>query len=262
MNGAGGALVGTAGAIFSNPAGIATIRHIALEGIYRSAPSDGSLIAGALAWRLRQFDLGFGVSRYRFGSDPSTHPISGIPAGADAREIAGVGSLVYRFGIIALAGSGKYVRRVVDGSPESAVSADAGIAIAVFDIVAIGFSMQNVGGRWGGTGGVTMPQLSRLAMMWNYVDPLETFRLLSTAELQWPEGEDARMVLGGEGGIVVGEIGLFARAAYGTQPSGSAYSKITYGGSLSIAEFSLDYAYQERDLLGLAVHRFGFRLTL
>jgi len=70
------------------------------------------------------------------------------------------------------------------------------------------------------------------------------------------------MVLGGEGGIVVGEIGLFARAAYGTQPSGSAYSKITYGGSLSIAEFSLDYAYQERDLLGLAVHRFGFRLTL
>ena len=262
MNGAGAALVGNAGAVFSNPAGIATIRHVGLEGAYQTRPSDGSLAAGALAWRLRQFDLGVGVARYRFGSDPSTHPIPGIPAGSDARELAGVGSLVYRFGIIALAGSGKYVSRTVDDSSETAFSADAGLAIAVFDIMAIGFSMQNIGGRWGGTGGVTLPQLTRVAMTWNYVDPLETFRLLSTVEFQWPKGEEFRFVVGGEGGVVVGAVGILVRAAYGTEAPGSIYSHMTYGGSLTVAEFALDYAYQESDLNGQPAHRFGFRLAL
>jgi hypothetical protein len=255
--------VGNAGAVFANPAGIATIQHIGLEGAYRTLPSDGSLASGALAWRLRQFDLGLGVVRYRFGSDPSAHPITGIPAGVDAREYAGVGSLVYRFGIIAIAGSGKYVRRIVDDSPESAFSADAGLAIAIFDIMALGLSMQNIGGRWGGYGeGISMPRLTRVAMTWNYVDPLETFRLLSTVELQWPDREDMRIVVGGEGGIVVSGVGLFARAAYGSAPAGSIYSRMTYGVSLSVADFSLDYAYQERDLTGVSAHRFGFRLAL
>jgi hypothetical protein len=169
---------------------------------------------------------------------------------------------VYRFGIIALAGSGKYVRRVVEGIPESAVSADAGLAIAIFDIMAIGFSMQNMGGRWGGSGGVELPQLTRAGVMWNYVDPLETFRLLSTVEVQWPDGKDARVVLGGEGGVVLGGVGLFARAAYATEPGGSMYSRMTYGGSVTLAELALDYAYQEQDLNGLSAHRFGFRLAL
>jgi hypothetical protein len=262
MNGAAGALVGNAGAVFSNPAGIATIRHIGLEGAYRTTPSGGTLVSGALAWRLRQFDLGLGVARYRFGGDPSAHPIPGIPIGADARELVGAGSLVYRFGIVALAGSGKYVQRAVDDSRESAAAADAGLAIALFDIMAIGFSMQNIGGSWGGTGGVAMPQLTRAAMMWNYVDPLETFRLLSTVELQWPEGEEFRIVVGGEGGFVVHDVGLFARAAYGTESPGSVYSRMTCGGSLTIADLALDYAYQASDLNSEPAHRFGFRLVL
>lgn len=263
LNGSGGALVGNAGAVFANPAGIATIRHIGLEGAYRTLPSDGSIASGALAWRLRQFDLGLGVVRYRFGTDPSTHPILGIPGGVDAREYAGVGSLVYRFGIIAVAGSGKYVRRVVDDSPESAFGADAGLAIAIFDIMAFGLSVQNIGGPWGGhRGGISMPRLTRVAMTWNYVDPLETFRLLSTVELQWPDREDMRIVVGGEGGIVVSGVGLFARAAYGSVPTGSIYSRMTYGGSVTMSNLALDYAYQERDISGLAAHSFGFRLAL
>ena len=262
MNGAGAALVGNAGAVFSNPAGIATIRHIGLEAAYRAVPSEGSVASGALAWRLRQFDLGVGIARFRSARAPSTNPIPGVPAGADARELAGVGSLVYRFGIIAVAGSGKYVQRIVNDSRESAVSADAGLAIALFDIMAIGFSTQNIGGRWGGESTVAMPRLTRVAMMWNYVDPLETFRLLSTVELQWPEGEDFRIVVGGEGGVVVHDIGLFGRAAYGTESTGSVFSHMTYGGSLTVANMALDYAYQKVDLSGEPAHRFGFRLTL
>lgn len=259
MNGAGAALVGNSGAVFSNPAGIATIRHIGIEGAYRAGPAGGRITSGALAWRLRQFDIGVGLARFKPGSDGSSIPVPGV---AENSELAGVGSLVYRFGIIAVAGSGKYVRRVVDDSPESAFSSDAGLAIAVFDIMAIGFSMQNLGGNWGTQSAVEMPGLTRLAAMWNYVDPLETFRLLSTVELQWPEGQDVRLVVGGEGGIVVHDVGLFGRAAYGTEPTGSVFSHMTYGGSVAMANMALDYAYQESDISGEPAHRFGFRLVL
>ena len=259
MNGAGAALVGNAGAVFSNPAGIATIRHIGLEGAYRAGPSEGSIASGALAWRLRQFDIGVGFARFKPGSGANLNPVPGM---AGDRELAGVGSLVYRFGIIAVAGSGKYVQRVVDDSRESAFSADAGMAIAVFDIMAIGFSMQNIGGRWGDESSLAMPGLTRLAMMWNYVDPLETFRLLSTVELQWPDGEGFRVVVGGEAGVVVSDVGLFGRAAYGTESAGSVFSRMTYGGSLTMANMALDYAYQKADLSGEPAHRFGFRLAL
>ena len=98
--------------------------------------------------------------------------------------------------------------------------------------------------------------------MWNYVDPLETFRLLSTVELQWPEGEDFRVVAGGEAGFVVGGVGLLARAAYGTASTGSIYSHMSYGASLAVADIAFDYAYQQKDLAGEPAHRFGFRLTL
>lgn len=259
MNGAGAALVGNSGAVFSNPAGIATIRHIGIEGAYRPGPSDGSITSGALAWRLRQFDIGVGLARFEPGSDGSSIPVPGV---AENSELAGVGSIVYRFGIIAVAGSGKYVRRVVDDSPEGAFSSDAGLAIAVFDIIAIGFSMQNLGGNWGAQSAVEMPGLTRLAAMWNYVDPLETFRLLSTVELQWPEGQNVRLVVGGEGGMVVHDVGLFGRAAYAAEPTGSVFSHMTYGGSVTMANMALDYAYQESDISGEPAHRFGFRLVL
>src|SRR5574341_643016 len=38
LHGAGAALVGDAGALFSNPVGIATLRHIGLEGTVRRSP--------------------------------------------------------------------------------------------------------------------------------------------------------------------------------------------------------------------------------
>ncbi len=222
----------------------------------------GNIASGALAWRLHQFDLGLGIARFRSGRDPTTNPIPGVTVGSEARELAGVGSLVYRFGIIAFGGSGKYVRRVVDDLREDAVGADAGLAIAVFDIMAIGFSVQNIGGSLGGESTVSLPGLTRVAMMWNYVDPLETFRLLSTVEFQWPEGEDFRLVVGGEGGVVVHNIGLFGRAAYGSESTGSFFSHMTYGGSLTVAKVALDYAFQKADLSGDPAHRFGFRLAL
>ncbi|HEY6853711.1 MAG TPA: hypothetical protein VI139_05660, partial [Gemmatimonadales bacterium] len=61
LGGAGVALVGDAGALFANPAGIATVRHIAVEGSYEPYLGGTTLSSGAFAIRLLHFHLGAGV---------------------------------------------------------------------------------------------------------------------------------------------------------------------------------------------------------
>ncbi len=262
LNGAGAALVGDAGAVFSNPAALATLRHIGLEGAYRSIPSSGGVANGALAWRIRQFHLGFGGAYINHGTDPTNYPMQRIPAGSDVRERLGTGSLVYRFGVIALGGTVKYVRLSVDDQDKRAWSGDLGIAIAIFDIMAFGFSMQNVGGNWKDQSTLEMPRLTRFGFTMNYVDPQESFRLLSTLEFQWPEGRSSRFVGGVEAGIVVSGVGLIGRGAYGSQPDDTQLSEFTAGGSLVLSRFSFDYAYQPSDSRGEPTHRFGLRISL
>jgi hypothetical protein len=137
LNGAGAALVGDAGAVFSNPASLATVRHIGLEGAYRSLPSNGNALNGAAAVRVRQFHLGLGGAFLDYGTDATNFPIAGLPVGSDYRERLAQGSLVYRFGMIALGGTVKYVRMNADTAEQRALGGDAGITIAVFDIMAL-----------------------------------------------------------------------------------------------------------------------------
>ncbi len=270
LNGAAVALVGDAGAVFNNPAGIATIRHIGLEAGYFQAPFDAYQTVGAFAWRLGQFNFGAGVKYFDFGTepelvaDPATGGVAGVPTGATVRasEFLGVGSLIYRFGMIAFGGSAKLVRQRVADITQKGVSADFGLAVAFFDIMALGFSVQNIRGNWDGQSDLAMPRLTRAGFTMNYVDPQETFRLLSILEVQWPEGRGTRLVVGLEGGVVVGGVGLIARSAYGSRPTGSDRSALTYGLSLGLARLSVDYAYDPTDLLGDASQRIGVRLTL
>src|SRR5437763_539020 len=49
LRGAGAALVGDAGGVFSNPAGIATIRHLSFEGAYQRSAYGTTVGSGALA---------------------------------------------------------------------------------------------------------------------------------------------------------------------------------------------------------------------
>jgi len=256
------ALVGDAGAIFSNPAALATLRHIGIEGSYRGLPGTGNVLNGALAVRIRQFHLALGGALLDHGTDPANFPVTGLPPGTEFRERLGMGSLVYRFGIIGLGGTLKYVRTNADTVEQRAISSDAGIAIAIFDILAFGFSIQNLGGNWKGASQLEMPRLSRFGFTMNYVDPQESFRLLSTLEVQWPQGRSSRFVLGVEGGVVVEGVGIIGRGAYGSRPEGTEASRFTVGGSVAITRLSLDYAYQPVDARGERVHRFGLRLTL
>src|SRR5439155_765710 len=132
-----------------------------------------TLSAAALALRLGRLNWGAGAAALDYGA-------------GSAADLLGVSSLVFRTGVIALGGSGKYFRQEVGGSSAHAWAGDAGVAIAVFDIMALGASVQNIGGRR--SGAPPLPRRTRAGFTMNYVDPQGTFRLLTTVEGQWPEG--------------------------------------------------------------------------
>jgi hypothetical protein len=262
LNGAAVAVMGDAGSVFTNPVGIATLGSLGLEGSYRTAPGDAFLLSGALGWRLGQFDLGVGARLFDFGTDPADYVGGGVAAGTDAQEVLGVASLVYRFGMIALGVSGKYTRRTVAGVRTNGVSGDAGLAIAFFDIMAIAFAVQNISGNWRDTSSLVMPRLTRFGFTMNYVDPQESFRLMSSFEVQWREGRKSRGVIAGEAGVVLSGIGIIGRAGFSGRPEALSESQLTVGGTVAFAALELDYAFRESDLLGSRAHYFGVRFTL
>ena len=262
LNSAGVAILGDAAGVFTSPTALATLRHAGLEAAYRSAPGDAFVMSGALGWRLRQFDLGVGGRLFDFGTNPDQYLGGGVPAGTSSREVLGTASLVYRFGILALGVTGKYTRRTVGDVWTGGVSGDAGLAFAFFDIMAIAFAVQNIGGNWRDTSSLVMPRLTRLGFTMNYVDPQESFRLLSTFEMMWRAGESARAVIGMEAGAVLkGALGVIGRAGWSGRPDVLSNSELTFGGTVQVGTLMLDYAYRDEDLLGEPGHYWGARFT-
>lgn len=244
MGGAGAAIVGDAGAVFANPAGLATVHHLAVEGSYEAYPSGATLSTGALALRVSRFTWGAGAAA--------------LGPSYTSADLLGVSSLVFRTGIVALGTSAKYLRETVAGERLDAWAGDAGLAFAVFDLMAFGVSVQNIGGDLGN--GTHLPRRTRAGFTLNYVDPQGTFRLLTTLEGQWPSQGSAVLVLGVEGGVVKRGLGLLARAGYVGRPDTPAASPVTVGGSVELGRLQLDYAYRADDALG-ARHRLGLRWT-
>ena len=246
LGGAGAALVGDAGAVFANPAGIATIRHLSVEGSYERYLAGSTMSTAALALRLGRFNWGASAAALDYGAGSATDRL-------------GVSSLVFRTGLVALGGSAKYLRQEVGGASADAWAGDAGVAVAVFDIMALGASVQNIGGNRGG--GARLPRRTRAGFTMNYVDPQGTFRLLTTVEGQWPEGYAAVLVAGLEAGVVARGVGLVARVGATGHSAPSDASPITVGGGVELGRLHLDYAYQGYDALDGGRHRFGLRWT-
>ena len=267
LGGAGAALVGDAGAIFANPAGLATIRHVAAEGSYEPYLAGTVFSTAAVAVRLGRITWGAGAQALDYGSEPIIVPDSstggrrGSPTGGtfSAADLLAVSSFVYRRGMIALGVSGKYARQQIGSYAADAWAGDAGLAIAVFDIFALGASVQNIGGDFGN--GARLPRRTRVGVMLNYVDPQGTMRLLSTLEGQWTPGRPAVLVQGVEGGVVTGGVGLVGRLGYTTRSPTSDASRFTVGGGIELGRLHFDYAYQGFDVLGGGTHRVGVRWT-
>ncbi len=246
LGGAGAALGGGAGAVFENPAGIATIRRLALEGSYEQYLAGTTLASAAVAVRVGRFDWGVGAQALDYPAAPGFRPT----------DVLGVTTLVFRHGLAAVGTSLKYARETVGGTPVDAWAGDAGVAIAVFDIMALGASVQNVGGDLGG--GAHLPHRARVGFTMNYVDPQGTLRFLTTVEGQWETGRSARLVAGAEAGVVARGVGLVGRVGAG--PGNG--SPVAVGAGLELGRVHLDYAYHSFDPPAGGRHRFGARWTL
>jgi hypothetical protein len=217
-----------------------------------------------------QLDLGAGLQYFDYGSepevipDPATGGVTGLPTGASVagREFLAAGTLTYRFGLLAVGGTIKAVGQQVSDLTDRGVTGDLGIALAVFDIAAFGLAVQNIGGNWEDDSELTLPGLTRLGFTMNYVDPQESYRLLSTVELQWPEAAGTRVLAGIEGGIVVNGVGVLLRGAYATRPSGADLSHFVGGGSVTTGGLTVDYAFTPMALLDGGEHRIGMRLRM
>jgi hypothetical protein len=267
LGGAGAALVGDAGAMFANPAGIATVRHLSIEGSYEPYLAGSAVSTAALALRAGRLTWGFGAQALDYGSepeivpDPATGGRTGIATGGAFHpyEALAASSLVYRRGFIALGVTAKYNRQQIGDMVSDAWAGDAGVALAVFDIMAFGVSVQNLGGDLGG--GALLPRRTRAGLTLNYTDPQGTFRLLTTLEGQWPRNQKAVLIRGVEAGIVTSGVGLVGRVGYATKAAVTDASHFSFGGGVVLGRLAMDYAFQGYEALGGGTHRVGLRWT-
>jgi hypothetical protein len=246
LAGAGVALVGDASSMFANPAGLATIRTAAIEGSYARYPEGATLTSAAAATRLGHFDFGIAGQRLRPASDTT---------GPD--DVMALSSLVFRFGMIALGASAKYVREG-EGVPQAeSWGGDVGVAIALFDIFALGASVQNLGGDL--SAGAQLPHLTRVGLTMNFVDPQGSARLRTTLEGQWPEGQASVVVAGAEGGIVAHGVGLVARIGVSGAAAANNQAPFAFGAGVALGRLKIDYAFRSFEMPSSGVHRIGVR---
>jgi len=267
MGGAGAALIGDAGGLFANPAGIAAVRRLAVEASFQPYLAGTTYSTGAVALRVGRLAWGVGVQALDYGSEPTVvpDPASGNRRGMTtgstftAGDLLATTAFVYRRGLIGAGVSAKYAREQIGSWSADAWAADVGFAIAVFDILALGASVQNLGGDFGTAAGGRLPRRTRVGFTTNYVDPQGTYRLLTTVEGVWPLGEPVELILGAEGGMVARGAGVVGRLGFVTRSPTNAASRWTFGGGVELRRLHLDYAYQAFALLGGGTHRLGLR---
>src|SRR5260370_118870 len=127
-----------------------------------------ALPAGALALRVGAWEWGAGVAA--------------LGQSYTAADVLAVSTLVLRTGVVALGGSAKYARETLAGARVDGWAGDLGLAIPVFDLMALGVSVQNIGGDRAGQ--AHLPRPPRPGFTLNYVDPQGTALLLTTLEGQ------------------------------------------------------------------------------
>lgn len=259
LGGAGAALVGDAGAVFANPAAIATIRHLSIEGSYESYLGGAAMSTAALALRVGRVTWGFGAQALDYGTEPEI--VGGVATGGAFHpyEALAVSSVVIRRGLMAFGVSAKYDRQQIGSAMSDAWAGDVGLAIAVFDIAAFGVSVQNMGGDFGAD--ARLPRRTRAGLTLNYTDPQGAYRLLTTLEGLWTQDRPAVLIQGIEGGLVSGGSGLVLRLGYATRAAVTDAWPFTFGGGVVLGRLQMDYAFQGYKAPAGGTHRVGVRWT-
>ena len=270
LGGAYTAVLGDAGALFVNPAGLAPIKRTAVSVSHERYFLGTTLSSAALAVRVSKFDLAVGFQILDFSGDSAVVPDPafggdrGLTTGATvgAYHALGVGAITWRHGMLSAGVSVKALREHVGvgGEPSdnaTAVGVDVGLVAAFFDIAALGVVVQNVGGevRGGTAARAPLPRTTRIGYMLNIVDPQGIPRLMATTEWVRPSGGDSYFVLGLEGGVVSGGVGALGRLGLVSGRRETDRSSPVVGGGIVFHSLRLDYAYQALESLGGGTHR-------
>lgn len=246
-------MTGYAGSVFNNPSGLAPIRSLSLEGTIARLPDRSIYTMGAAAVRVADFNVGGGYQYLRFARGGPTFD-----------NLTWVATGVYRRGGVSLGSSAKYVSLEDSaGVITRSMNTDLGATVALFDIAALAISVDNLGDWSVSNGGLALPRAWHLGFSFNLLDTYSNGRLLATIETVWTQHQPRRTLFGLEAGAVFYGVGLVGRIGHGGQPGdiNGVFSKTAYGGSVVLGRARVDYAYQERSLLGREVHLFGIRWT-
>jgi len=273
LAGAATALVGDEGSVFANPAGMAPIRRTTLGASAALGPGGSRFASAAGVLRIGRFDIGLGAMGRAYG-DTVTIDLPAGPTTVQGSNLTswaamGVVAAAYRRGIVSVGASLKGLREYVSDSAaqrygSSALTGDVGLAFTVFDIMALGAAIQNVGGTFTDTAGagLPLPRTVRIGYLLSIVDPQGTARLSATADWIRPPGGDSWWALGAEGGAVVHRVGLLARAGYAAGRTGSDRRAPAYGAGIVLGAVRVDYSFQAWHTPDQPTHRLGVRWAL
>jgi hypothetical protein len=248
LGGADVAMIGYAGSIFDNPAGLAPIRLLSLEATYTRFDETSRYFMGAVAARAGPVNVGAGTRYLRFEED---QPLR------DNLEM--VGAVTLRTRGVALGMSLDYVS-VEDsgGTTFRTMTGDAALTVAFFDIAALAVSFQNVARAALSGPALEVRPGTSVGFSLNLIDTYSHGRLLATVQRSWSEG--GRTHFGVEGGAVFYGVGIVARAGTSPIPPGSPFNRAAFGGSVVLPRGALDYAYLDRPGRG-PLHVVGLRWT-
>jgi len=249
LGGATASMIGYAGSVFSNPAGIAPIRILSLEGAVARFDTASTFFSGAAAFRAGSVNLGGGIRYLSFDEGQPLHD-----------NFEGQTAVTLRVkGIAWGLGAGYVSMEDSAGAVSRAMTAGGALTVYFFDIAALALSARNLG-DWSISGAaLDLPDEVRLGFNLNLVDTYSNWRLLATIERFWVGG-NGETAAGIEGGAVIKGVGIVLRAGVAGRHAGSPYSPGTLGGTVVLGRAAIDYAYLERRTQS-PLHMFGIRWT-
>ncbi len=249
LGGAAASIIGYAGSVFSNPAGIAPVRILSLEGAVARFDTASTFFSGAAAFRAGRVNLGGGIRYLAYDDGQSLR---------DNLEAQSAATLRVQ-GIATGLGVGYVSQEDSAGLVSRTLTAAGALTVYFFDIAALALSARNLG-DWSIAGSaLNVPDEFRLGFSLNLVDTYSNWRLLAVVERIW-FGGNGETAAGLEGGAVIEGVGIVVRAGVAGRQGTSPYSPGSLGGSLVLGRAAIDYAYLERREQA-PLHLFGLRWT-
>ncbi len=268
LGGAGTASEGIGG-IFTNPAAAATVRHLGMQ-LAGQSLYDGAK-AGSIAVGIRSAIAAFAVGAQYLDMGSVDELICdgcGGQGSSTGRKLSASEQAVSAAAAVSLAriaslgAAVHYYSTSLADQSGSAVSFSGGVRAQANEMIAVGASLQYLGGS-AKVGGYSSA-LPRTARVGAELHPLAgrhvgggSLQLALLGDYVSTTGSPSRVVGGLEVGVLQpSSLGLVGRVGVGSGSGSYATQALSFGGGLRYRELTLDYAYQGSDVFG-SMHRLG-----